>query len=372
MKKILGVSLVALMAVSTARADIASTAYVTGITGSISNLNTAADNLVAAINAIDVTAGGVSGKQDALIGTAPVGDADSVDANKIVIVGDDGKFDVSDYTVGAAAAKAIAASIADNEAGLTTGDQVYDYVADQFSAKTNASTGTLVTHTANTSIGSATQPVYIQASGVPATVSVDSTATEDSSNLITSGAVYDAIDALGGAASLGVAASIADNETGLTTGDQVYDYVADQFSAKTNASTGTLVTHTANTSIGSATQPVYIQASGVPATVSVDSTATEDSSNLITSGAVYTGLAGKQDTIAAGTYVSTVSTDNNGGNVVTAVSGNSNGTVSVTTGNALMATDATGSDGTYVLTKKVDGTTGAITYKWETITRVQP
>ena len=59
MKKILGVSLVALMAVSTARADIASTAYVNAKTGDLGELTTSAKtNLVAAINSINTTAGG--------------------------------------------------------------------------------------------------------------------------------------------------------------------------------------------------------------------------------------------------------------------------------------------------------------------------
>lgn len=56
------------------------------------------------------------------------------------------------------------------------------------------------------------------------------------------------------------------------------------------------------------------------------------------------------------------------GNVVTQVT-QSDGVVTVTHGNAIMETSATGTDGVSVLTRTVDGTTGAVTYKWETIQR---
>ena len=61
MKKILTVSLFAMLAVSAANADIASTAYVEGQTGTLTNLTTTAKgNLVAAINEVDANIGSVS------------------------------------------------------------------------------------------------------------------------------------------------------------------------------------------------------------------------------------------------------------------------------------------------------------------------
>ena len=92
------------------------------------------------------------------------------------------------------------ASIINLNANSSTAGSVDYKIATDYAYKTNASTGTLVTHEANTAIGSATQPVYIQASGIPAAVTVDSAPDENSSNLVTSGGVYTAIvDATNGA-----------------------------------------------------------------------------------------------------------------------------------------------------------------------------
>ena len=90
MKKILGVSLVALMAVSTARADIASTTYVTGITGALGDLTTSQKgNLVAAINSINTTAGG-----------AVVAAQGSGNANKAMITNASGNVEPGSITSG--------------------------------------------------------------------------------------------------------------------------------------------------------------------------------------------------------------------------------------------------------------------------------
>ncbi len=65
MKKLLTVSLVAVMAVSAAHADIASTKYVTDRTGELETLSTTAkNNLVAAINEVAGVATGASGALD--------------------------------------------------------------------------------------------------------------------------------------------------------------------------------------------------------------------------------------------------------------------------------------------------------------------
>ena len=61
MKKILTVSLVAIMAVSAARADIASTGYVTDRTGDVELLETTAKNLTGAVNELKNSVGGANG-----------------------------------------------------------------------------------------------------------------------------------------------------------------------------------------------------------------------------------------------------------------------------------------------------------------------
>ena len=74
----------------------------------------------------------------------------------------------------------------------------------------------------------------------------------------------------------------------------------------------------------------------------------------------------------ADSAVQTVSTSGSG-NVVTAVSANTNGTVTVSTGNAIMSgiqtLSADQGDGVYALTMSKSG--NVETYKWEMIQRAQ-
>lgn len=76
MKKLLTVSLVAIMAVSAANAEIASTTYVTDRTGDIATLTTTATNLTGAVNELKAAIGDVAG------GDLQLG-ADAVDTDNI-------------------------------------------------------------------------------------------------------------------------------------------------------------------------------------------------------------------------------------------------------------------------------------------------
>ena len=136
-------------------------------------------------------------------------------------------------------------------------------------------------------------------------VTMDTTPTQNSTNPITSGAVYSAL----GGAGVQTAASIADGETGYTTGDQVFDYAAP---------ITTTVKHTASTAAGSATQPVYIAADGTATAT------TYELNKTVPADAVFTDhtYTGDTDTIAvdANGQISAVTTGGvaaNGTNLVT-------------------------------------------------------
>ena len=147
-KGFLFVSIIAMMAVCSAHANIASTAYVDDEiqsvealiptdTGDLSNtvgqyikegdVSGMRDSVTAVWDLTDPNSlasrvGTLENeKQDALIGTAPVEDADSVDAGKVVIVADDGTMDVGPSTDG---------SIASGDNGLVTGGVVYTALQD--------------------------------------------------------------------------------------------------------------------------------------------------------------------------------------------------------------------------------------------------
>lgn len=336
MKKILGVSLVALMAVSTARADIASKAYVDQEIGDKTGWSSAyngATNVSAALAAIAGAASGdasaietklgagtngydinakslqIQGKdvQTELIGAAPEGNADSTDANKIVIVGDDGKFDVSSYTVGSAAEATVETTgVASNTTTLPTTAQVKSYVD-------NAASASNFVHDGITD-------------GV--------TNKAPSENAVNDALALKQNIQIGAAGDAGKAVVVAsDGKIGMSTntlGDAAYKNVTGTYS-----STGT--------------DP--ITGTGVAAALGTLGTmASETASN-------YTKTADLDSSVSA------VS-----GKVVTAIS-MADGVLSTTTADPLSVTSySVGHDGKYVLTAVVSG--GAITgYKWELITR---
>ena len=133
-----------------------------------------------------------------------------------------------------------------------------------------------------------------------------------------------------------------------------------------DATTGVVTISTADTT--------YSTGDGTTAGLTKLYTSTGNNTDgTMTQGAITSALGGKQDTIAAGTYVDTVSTSGSG-NVVTAVSGNTNGTVTATMGKAIMQVDGVTTNGTHVLTMSRTGEgTGdspyVYTYGWELISR---
>ena len=398
MKKILGRSLVAMMAVTTANAEIASKAYVdvaaNGTYGIVNEDNTTGQNIAALDAAIGTPTSGktivqmigevetaASGDADAietklgagaegydidakslqiqgedvqteLIGSAPEGNADSVDKNKIVIVGDDGKFDVGNYTLGAAAAESLASGVTNGGTGLTNSDQVYDAIQDN-----------------------AIQTVVAGDSGV-GTIKVDGTTVT----------VYGLGTAAGAAVSTnGVAAS----ESGLVTGDQVNTAISNLNSGgtyevtahKSNAAAAT--TDLADNDKKDAYYPTLAGAKAIADAEIADLDATESQTagadglalSITEVDGVITSISGS---IASGTYApANVLTgvnseaDSNAatGNVVTGVS-QTDGVVTVSKGNAIMETSATTSAGVDVLVRTGSGTAqDPYVYAWESIAR---
>ena len=138
----------------------ASTAYdasgtASGLVGTLSNLTTSdKTNVVAAINEVkssisNINTGVASVTEGATNGTVAV----------------DGT-DVAVHGLGAAAYKGVAASIADNEQGLTTGDQVYDALANKVTAN-SAITGATKTKITYDAKGLVTSGADLDAADIP-------------------------------------------------------------------------------------------------------------------------------------------------------------------------------------------------------------
>jgi hypothetical protein len=109
----------------------------------------------------------------------------------------------TNVNLGAAAGAGLAASIADNEQGLTSGDQVYDFVIDQVADGYVAGTNVQITDGTGENAGKKV---------VSAT---DTTYTADGTTVQLSNGQFSA-NTTGG---------VANGGTNLTTGDQVYDFV---------------------------------------------------------------------------------------------------------------------------------------------------
>jgi len=113
--------------------------------------------------------------------------------------------------------------------------------------------------------------------GAPTYTAIDTTVTNNSSNLVTSGAVYNAIPT----ASDFVSQTITDGvENKAPSEDAVHDALADKQDniAGGEGYTGKVVTASAT--------------AGAPTYTAIDTTVTNNSSNLVTSGAVYNATGG--------------------------------------------------------------------------------
>lgn len=315
MKKILTVSLVAMMAVSAARAEIASKAYVDQQDGQLSQLTTTAkNNLVAAINEVDA--------------------------------------DVATLNGSASTEGSVAKQIADAVAGIGT--------AGTYVTSNEAITGATHTKITYDAKGLVTAGDDLAASDIPD---------------LTLSKITDAGTAAALNVSTGVgAAGVTDGGTGLVTGDQVYEYVAANAGAA-NFIEDQVTDGTTNKAPSS--NAVYDQLAlkedVISSTNKVD-VAFIDDTNYATSDlkttldAAYDASGAATSAVNALTYAGA-----SGGNVITQVT-QTNGAVSATMGTAIMKTDTINENGTYVLTATRSGTEGnyTYTYQWENITRATP
>ena len=190
-------------------------------------------------------------------------------------------------------AKALVTSLSASSTDATypSAKAVYDYV--DTAVSTGTSTGVTYGEAAGGNVGSATLPVYINAGVAEAITSIPSTS----------------VTGLGTAAALDSTTTIAQDGTGLPTAGTVYTALA----AKADSSDLSSYELKSNvTSKGSATNPVYFDENGVATAITsypyanltgtptIDSAVTENSTNAVQSGAVYTALAAKANSTDLG------------------------------------------------------------------------
>ncbi len=344
MKKILGISLVAMMAVTTARADIASKAYVTVDQSANKEYN---------VITKEATPGVQIAELDAALG--------------------------DDYSAENTVADAIANAVSTGtEKGVTRPNT------------TDA-------------VGSATQPVFISASGVATTTNAlgsaawtDTTAYDAAGTAAAAVAALDATESQTAGAD-GLALSITETDGVITAisgsiAANTYDAHGAAATAESNAATytdtkiGTLGNDAQSQPYTNVKAYVDDKVAGAAGNASA-AIAALDATESQTAGAdglalsvtevdgVITSISGS---IAANTYdaygaaTSAVNglsyTGATGGNVITQVT-QTNGTISATMGKAAMepASWTSDSDGEYALTATKSG--DVITYHWELITR---
>jgi len=220
MKKILGVSLIAMMAVTTVRAEIASKAYVDSGAGTvISASNTAGQNIKAldtALGALPANSNVMAEISSAISGAAgdyaPSDVLDDLDATESQTAGTDG------LALEVTQVDGLITGISGSIAAETY--EPYGAVA----AAMNGTNGTLVKHTANTAAGSGTNPVYIAADGT-ATASAATVGSATQPVYLSNG-TFTAGNQLGTAAEATVETTgVASNTTTLPTTAQVKSYV---------------------------------------------------------------------------------------------------------------------------------------------------
>jgi len=375
MKKILCVSLVAMMAVTTVRAEIASKAYVDPGTGHyVASNKTAGANIkalddqvyantgaITTLNADDQTPGSVDAKIKTAVSTGTANGVTRADttsavgsATQPVYVNASGVATATD-ALGSWAWRSDTVKTADIEdanvtkAKLASGVQTtLDNADSDHSAIIDQTTGLAATYT----LASGKQSPATTLQGYGITDAYTKTEMDTTIGTVPQGSdnvidyVDDAIAAAGTTAGTTYQAkSTANYQMGKQ--DGTWETMSQgQQDALNSGATSTLVGKitTNETKIGT----------GAITAKAADGTTT--ATDLVTAvNGVDSRLATVKST--ADGAVQTVSTDNNGGNVVTAVSANNNGTVSVTTGNAAMQPASWTSDenGTYALTASKSG-----------------
>jgi len=393
-------------AVTSARADIASQAYVDKQTGTLSNLTTSAKtNLVAAINEVDADvailnltdpeaqgyANSVAGKIATALQNANAGNAvQSVTAN-----GDAGvvtNISKNGTAIEMTKAKVSGSDIAD----------AADIAATQLASGVQTTlTNAAADHTAITDQTSGLAATYtLAAAALPATDAASTYATQTFVGAIPQGSqattVTGYVQEVAGTAGTALQSVTANNGAGVVTdidtsgtaitmtkakvsGSDIADdaaIVATQLASGVQTTlTNAAADHTAITDQTSGLAATYtLAAAALPATDAASTYATQTFVGAIPQGATATTVTGYIDEKAAAAATAGVNNLNysgaTGGNVITQVT-QTNGEVSATMGTAIMKTDTINANGTYVLTATRSGTEGnyTYTYQWENITR---
>jgi len=437
MKKILAVSLVAMMAVSTARADIASTAYVTGAvnaekalresadtaiknslgTVSAANMGTTATTVVAAIKehsdelatmAASETVEELQADVSAIETSLASGGATANAIAAAKKAGDDAQANLTTHISTAnstyATKTALSEGLAGKQATLTTSNikgsgsvsvGISNGVITVTGTDNNTtySTGTastagltkLYTGTGSGTDGTMTQSAITTAlNGKLGTSGTAAKATADASgnNIVDTYATKTALS--GGLALKEDVSNKANAITDDMDKEASYPTVALMETRISSANNELGIDVLANTQAIAAMDLAQVGADGsyiktvkqadgkVTATAeAADTTPTASSEKMVTSGGVYTALSGKQATLTT-TQLNAANSGITAAKVTsydTAVTNASTakGVTDAITGASQLAAGTAG--GTYVLTMSKDGTTGAVTYKWEQIDR---
>ena len=324
MKKLLGISLVAMMAVTTARADIASKAYVdvSGTHPIVSASNTTGANIGALADAIGELPEGKTAAQ--AIADAVSGSSTALDALNLTAV--TGVIKSVSQTKGQVAATAGTIADADVAADANIAQGKIANLTTDLAAKASASDLTAET-TARENADTAINTLI-------GTIPQSATATD------VVGYVDEKVAAVAGdVASLGDLASKDEVEE-----SDLASALATKINGKQDKST---IANSLGTADGSwVAAGALATKSEVAKTDLATALADEIDAKATTANLSYQGASG--------------------GNVITQVT-QANGVVSATMGNAIMETDATGTDGVSVLTRTVSN--GVATYKWENIAR---
>ena len=428
MKKILGISLVAMMAVTAARADIASKAYVTvdqskeytnfdkedtpgvqleKLDTAVTNAATVADGaqtaeeVTSAINTalansgnayqtasdVSTTLGSYYTKTAADGKFVEAGTAIEATSTENYLV----KYDAQGLVTGGVAAGAAAKKDVDTDftntssSNLPTTAAVATYVGSQAAASNFVENSIESTSTTKAPSGQAVSTALAAKQDIV----IGATNGNDENKILVvnnGGEISKSSTVLGTAAGGTIESTgVSSNTTTLPTTAQVKTYVdtkvADgavnsiSLESGTNDGTvkltvdGTATDNIAITGLGSA---AYTEASAYDAAGSATNAVNGLSYTGATGGNVITQVTQTNGTISAtmGTVLNTVNSATGGGNVVSSIAVNSTNAnqLDVTTIKAIPVPTATNEAGTLVLTAVSDGE-GGYTYAWESITR---
>lgn len=165
----------------------------------------------------------------------------------------------------------------------------------------NSSNSITVTWNSNASISAGTYTVLIMGGGSPLNITVDSTVIEDSPNAVSGGAVYDALTEIGintysatcptltptnGLVNWTLYHNMGTNNIIVALYDsQNKDVMRTTTLDSANAIT---ITWNSDTTIAAGTYTAIVMSGGAPVNLTVDSSVTANSSNPVSSAAVYT------------------------------------------------------------------------------------